>query len=110
MSEIARSRLAWLFVVLVITTGVVLFQGGSPVVASDDHDEARALRHAGNIVPLSELMQRPELAGRRVLEAKLEREHGSLVYELELLDDAGRVEERYYDAVTGKLMQEKRED
>lgn len=110
MSEVTRSRFGWFFVALLIISGVVLFQGGSPAVASDDHDQARALRHAGDIVPLSELMQRPELAGRRVLEVKLEREHDSMVYELELLDESGRVEERYYDAVTGQLLKETRGD
>jgi uncharacterized membrane protein YkoI len=55
-------------------------------------------------------MQKRELAGRKVLEAKLERENGTLVYELELLDESGRVVERYYDAATGQLMREKPED
>jgi len=110
MSEVAGGRLAWLFVTLVLACAVVLFQGGWSAAASEDHDEARALRYAGDIVPLAELMKRPRLAGRRVLEVELEREDGGLVYELELLDETGRVQKLYFDAVTGQLLKTERED
>jgi uncharacterized membrane protein YkoI len=63
---------------------------------------AKALRQDGTILPLSELLAREELAGARVIEAELEYEHGRPVYELELLNENGRVYERYYDAKTGK--------
>jgi len=102
MSETGTKRLSWLFIGVTLVAAVALFQGGLPAVAGNDHDEAHDLRHSGNIVPLSELLGRPELLGQRVLEAELEREHGRMVYELELLDEAGQVHERYYDAVTGQ--------
>lgn len=110
MSETGMTRLSWLFIALTLAAAVVLFQGGATAVAGEDHDEARDLRHAGDIVPLTELLGRSELLGQRVLEAELEREHGRLVYELELLDEAGRVHERYYDAVTGLPLKASGED
>jgi len=110
MSESRATGLSWLFVALALASAVLLFQGGGPAAAPADHDEAHELRHAGNIIPLSELMGRPELLGHRVLEAELEREDGRVIYELELLDDAGRVHERYYDAVTGQPLRGSGED
>jgi uncharacterized membrane protein YkoI len=105
MSEktiIERPRLAWLFVALVGLSGLAVFYGGTPAGASNDAEAVHALRQGGEIRPLAELLARPELAGMRVLEAELEREYGSMVYELELMDPDGRVYERYYDAATGE--------
>jgi len=102
MSEPRAIGLSWLFVALVLGSALLLFRGEGSAAAPGDHEEVHELRHAGNIIPLSELMRRPELAGQRVLEAELEREDGHLVYELELLDETGRVHGRYYDAVTGQ--------
>jgi uncharacterized membrane protein YkoI len=110
MSESRVSGLSWLFVALALGSAVLVFRGAGPAAASGDHDEAHELRNAGNIIPLSELMGLPELAGQRVLEAELEREDGRMIYELELLDDAGRVHERYYDAVTGQPLRGSGED
>ena len=102
MSEQKLTKLSWLFVGLAGLSTIVLFGGGVPASASDDHEMAKALRQDGTILPLSELLAREELAGLRVIEAELEYEHGRPVYELELLNENGRVYERYYDAKTGK--------
>jgi uncharacterized membrane protein YkoI len=102
MREKNTGRLAAAFSVLALLAAVILFSGASVVGASDDHDTARMLRDRGDIMPLSELLQHPALAGQRVIEAELEREHGRLVYELELLDSAGQVREQYFDATTGQ--------
>ena len=101
MSEQHINRVSWLFVALLLVAAAVIFQGWGPAALADDHEQAHALRDAGGVMPLSELLRRPELAGQRVLEAELEDEHGRRVYELELLGSDGRVHERYYDAVTG---------
>ena len=102
MSESMKGRLAWVFVGLVLVSGAMLFTGVPQVTASDDHDKARLLRDGGQIMPLAKILQHPELAGVRVLEVELEREHGRMVYELELLGNDGRVRERYFDAVSGE--------
>ena len=109
MSEHGSSRLSWVFVALLLVSAVVISQGG-PTAVAGDHEKAHELHDAGNIISLSELLQRPELAGQRIIEAELEDEHGSLVYELELLGNDGRVYERYYDAVTGELLKQEQED
>ena len=110
MSEARKARVSWLFVALIGAAAVTLFSGVWPVGASDDHDRVRELRQGGDIVPLAELLARAELNGLRVLEAELEDEDGRLVYELQLLDEAGRVHERYFDAASGHPLEERAED
>lgn len=75
----------------------------SPVAGDGDHERARRLRDAGEIVSLETVLQalRRDHAGR-VLEVDLEYEKDTLVYEIELLDDGGRVRKFYYDARTGE--------
>lgn len=102
MSETITTHLSWVFVGAVALAVLAFFGGGVPAGASDDHERAHSYRHSGEIVPLAQLLVRPELAGQRVLEAELEEEQGRLVYELEVLDSDGRVSERYYDAATGE--------
>ncbi len=79
--------------------------------ASKDHDKARILREAGEILPLEDILR--ELAKEypgKVLEVELEREKGRIVYELEVLNNAGEVHKFYIDAKTGKLLKVKRDD
>lgn len=69
---------------------------------ADDHEAVRALREAGAILPLAEILERLSLPpGSWVLEAELEREHGRLVYEIEVLGPDGRVREWQLDAASG---------
>lgn len=109
MSESLKGHLAWGFVGLVLVSAAALFTGVPPAKASDDHERALMLRDAGEIMPLSEILQRPELGGSRVIEAELEREHGRMVYELEVLDSDGRVREWYFDAATGEPLGSQRD-
>ena len=110
MSEVKKARASWLFVALIGAASATLFSGVWPVGASDDHERVRELRRGGDIIPLSELLGRAELRGLRVLEAELEDEDGRLVYELQLLDEAGRVQERSCDAASGQPLAERAED
>jgi uncharacterized membrane protein YkoI len=91
----------------------VLLLGGVIVLwplQADDHDEARGLREQGAILPLVQLLARPELAGQRVIEAELERKRGRMIYELELMDDAGQVHKLRYDAASGKPLPDQGHD
>ncbi len=88
----------------------MLFNGWTPVLASDDHSEARLMRERGDIMALSELINRSGLQSAKIIEAELEHEHGQPVYELELLDDQGRVFKHYYNAVTGERLKASQED
>ncbi len=110
MSENAYFKTAWLFVGIVLAIAIALFAGGLPASASDDHEDIRQLRDDGKVLPLSTLLARDDLRGLRILEAELEREDSKLVYELEVLDGDGRVSERHYDARSGELLKQERDD
>jgi uncharacterized membrane protein YkoI len=75
-----------------------------------DHDDARALREQGAIVPLEEILRAATAQHPgRVVEVELDRKGGAYVYEIELLGAAGDVWELKYDARTGALLQEEAE-
>ena len=70
---------------------------------------ARELVKSGEIISLQALLQKINDSGLgklRLLEAELEREHGRLVYELELVDEKGVVRELLFDAKTGEVFNE----
>lgn len=75
----------------------------------DDHDDAKLLREAGEIVSLEKLFAdvRQRHSGR-VFKIELEYERGQYVYEIEMVDDGGKVHEYYYDARDGRLLWEER--
>jgi len=102
MSDRTMNRLAWVFVGLIGAAAILLLTRGGFAVASGDHDLAQQLRQGGEILPLADLLGRPDLAEGRVIEAELEREYGRAVYEIEVLMPDGRVYERYFDATTGE--------
>ena len=75
-----------------------------------DHDDARALRERGAIVPLEEILRAATAQHPgRVVDVELEPKGGAYVYEIELLDAAGEVWELKYDAGTGALLKEETE-
>jgi uncharacterized membrane protein YkoI len=78
---------------------------------TEEQDEARQLREAGEILPLQDILSRlaPDSAGR-VLSVELEHHHGRYVYEVETLDPRGEVWEHRYDARTGELLKREPED
>ncbi|MDR9437693.1 MAG: PepSY domain-containing protein [Thiohalophilus sp.] len=76
-----------------------------------DYREARELRQQGKILSLQEILQRVEKDyPGQVIETELEREHGSYIYELEILTDNGRVIELEVDAASGKILKTEEED
>ncbi len=70
-----------------------------------DHDEARDAVEAGHALSLRRVLP---LALRavpgEVLEVELEREHGDLVYEIDILARDGRVRTVILDASTGAVL------
>lgn len=88
----------------------LLLAGAGPALA-DDHDQVRELVEQGRILPLQTVLERADVeATGQLLEAELEKEDGTWVYELELLDADGRVRELYYDAGTGERLPEFEDD
>ncbi|NBA96757.1 PepSY domain-containing protein [Pseudomonas sp. R5(2019)] len=85
----------------------------SLAVARDlDQDEALQLRQKGIILPLEQLLHQAlaRYPGARLLEADLEEEDHTYVYEVELLTAEGVVREIELDATTGHLLKDKEDN
>jgi len=94
------TRFVWLVLCLILPAS-------SSADSDDDHEAAKHLRDAGEIVSLEKLLA--DVRGRhsgRVLEIELERARDQYVYEIEMVDDGGKVHEYYYDARDGRLLWE----
>ncbi len=72
-----------------ITTAIVL-AFSCTTLAHADHDRVRALRQAGAIVPLTQMLEAVlARSPGRLLEAELEEEGGGYVYEIEWIGNDG---------------------
>lgn len=79
----------------------------APALASDraDHDRARAALQAGEILPLTTVLQRVALEHPgQVLEVELEREGGRWVYEIKLLQTGGGLLKLEVDAASAQVL------
>lgn len=96
-------------VVLVGLAVTALLAGGAITgVADEDHDRARRLKEAGDILPLERILEEArKIHPGHILEAELEAERSGYVYEVEMLDDQGLVQKLEFDAKTGKLLETK---
>lgn len=87
------------------------FRSFPDTFVTDEYDDIRRMRQRGDILPLETILERARRQRPgRVLETALEREHGRYLYSIEMLDDDGRVWELELDAVTGDLLEDRRED
>lgn len=82
-----------------------------PAVLADgehDHDRARAALRAGEVLPLSTILERVarEQPGQ-VLEVELERDDGRWIYELKLLQGEGKLVKLKVDARDGAVLRKK---
>ena len=73
-------------------------------LAGDDQTRARQLYERGEILSLEAILKQHGI--ERLLEAELEHERGHWIYEVEYLDETGRVHEQYFDARTGQAMED----
>lgn len=76
------------------------------VVSTDlGPDTVRTLRESGDILSLESVLEkvRQEYPGR-IIEIELEDEDGRMIYELEVVDDDGIVNEIEVDATTGDIL------
>ncbi|MEZ5653345.1 MAG: PepSY domain-containing protein [Burkholderiaceae bacterium] len=74
----------------------------------DDHDRARRAVLAGEVLPLSVVIEQLERTqGGRVLEAELERSHGRWIYEVTVLHDDGRLVRHEIDARDGSVKRDR---
>jgi len=70
-----------------------------------DHDTARDAVASGQRLSLSAILEQIEAShGGQILEIERDTFRGREVYEIELLDDSGRVIELAVDAVDGRIL------
>ena len=97
----------WLFPALV--AGTI----SSQLMASEELGQAeiRELVRQGEILPLETiLVQFPPKEYGKLLDLEVEREHGTVVYEIEFLRSDGRIVEIEVDARNGKILEQEIDD
>lgn len=76
-----------------------------------DHDRARRALEAGEIMPLSQILERVERDyPGRVVEVELDRDDGRWLYEIKLLQDGGRLLKLKVDARDARVLRLKERD
>lgn len=87
--------------------------GACPAWASEaiNQDEAAALRRQGIIQPLKKILHAAQqLHSGRVMEVELGKQHDLYIYEIEIVDSAGRVWEMKFNAQTASLITQKQDN
>lgn len=96
---------------VLISVGIVAVALSSGAWAGSEHDRARELSTSGTIVPLERITE--QMRARRIdhiLELELESSDAGHYYEIEGLDDRGKVRKLKYDARTGRLISDEEDD
>lgn len=79
--------------------------------ADDDHEQAKRLMDAGDILPLKIILKKAHKSHQgKVLEVELEKKKGIKIYEIELLTADGQVLELKFNAHTGEHLSTEKED
>jgi len=104
----SRRKLAYprpFFAITSVICVLVIF-GMPNATAEDDHLVARKLQESGQILSFEKIADyaRATKAGE-LLETELELKKGNYIYEVEILDSAGKVWELKLNAKTGELLQ-----
>ena len=93
------------------TIPLLLLLVGNAAFGSDDHETARRLSEAGEILSLETILQHAQQhQPGRVLEVEFDNDRGQYIYEIEILNAKGVVWELELDARTGHLLERKQED
>ena len=88
-----------------VASGDALAKKGSGK-RGDDHDDVFRGRLAGEVLPLEEVLQALSPADRRrVVEIEFEYDDGIPVYEVEYVNDRGRLVEMTIDARSGAVLE-----
>ncbi len=109
--KVEKRRMGRSFYFTMIMFLAILPTAGAVAANGNDQDRARALSSAGTIVPLGNITS--QLRDRRIdhiLEVELESDDSGHYYDIEALDDEGRVRKLKYDATTGQLLGEQDDD
>lgn len=78
---------------------------------SGDHDDALAAVEARQALPLTRIFQIAQTAvPGEIIEVELDRDHGRLIYEVDVLTSTGRLRQVELDARTGEVLEVEDED
>lgn len=93
----------------VASLGFALLTHPGPAGADDDHkSDVRALRAAGTILPMENILALSRAAQPgQVMEVELDREDGRYVYEVKIIDATDRVHKLELDAASGAVLKHK---
>jgi uncharacterized membrane protein YkoI len=81
------------------------------VEAEREPEGVRLVKQRDDILSLDQILRKAdEQHAGRVLESELEQKDGRYVYEVETVDDQGRVWEMKFDARTGEVLRQKQGD
>ena len=76
-----------------------------------DQDEAASLRQQGVILPLSDIIAAAQKQHQgRIIEVELEHKHGRYIYEIEIVNDEGKVWEIKLNASDANIISQEEED
>ena len=105
-AEVKSSSFHYRSSLYIIGLGMVLLgmMGGGTVAKADTHEDVN-LQDTDTLVPLEQLIDKAgALHTGRLIEAELHNLNGQNVYEIEILDETGKVWEMHFDAKTGDLV------
>ncbi len=106
----SQEKKGWQKIGLALFTFLFLIAASTLVFSEEDHDRAKILREQGEILPLLEIIEKAQKEHPgQMIEVELEEEADQIIYELEFLDDEGRVWEMKYDAKSGILLSSEEE-
>jgi uncharacterized membrane protein YkoI len=109
----SRTRQALAAAVAGLAVATLAATGLQPAVAHASDDRARAgevrqLRESGKILPMEDILARSRAAQPgQVVEVELDRERGSYIYEVKIIDDADKVHKLDIDAASGEILRRK---
>ncbi len=100
-------KITSLFLVLVVGMASTFLQAGEEI----SQNEIRQLVKQGKLLPLEAIMALyPEEQYGKLLDLEVEREYGTIIYELEFLRGDGRIIELEIDASNGLLLEQEFEN
>lgn len=84
----------------------LLVAAGPAHAGKGDHDRARAALERGEVLPLATILERLEaVIDGEIIAAEFDRDDGRWLYEIEYIDQNGRIVELVVDAADGRVLE-----
>ncbi len=96
------------FLQIALTVMMTLTNSYALASSDMDHDRARSALESGQILPLRVILEKiePQFPGQ-VLEVELEKKHQNWIYELKILQPAGKLIKLKIDASNAVILKQK---